>query len=292
MEPSSLEKTVEEITPIEEIEGVFYKRDDLYQPIEGLNGGKLRQGIWLLSTVRNLEGCSRVLTGCSVHSAQVPIAAAVAQHFGIPCVAFYGGKDKESILQRYQMPRLVQHYGGEIRMAPCGRSNVLLSMARREQKSGEFVLEYGVNCQDPEYLEAFYGVTAHQVQNIPDELDNLVVDCGSGITVSGILYGISKYQKKVHRIWVIGTAPNRRNKILDRLISLQFFTGVQVKSNFEYIDLFAKGLAYETAYEEYIPGGVELHPLYEAKAYRWMRESKLQGKTCFWVVGSLPKLLR
>ena len=41
---------------------------------------------------------------------------------------------------------------------------------------------------------------AEQVQNIPDDLDDLYITCGSGITASGVIVGIERYGKNVKNI--------------------------------------------------------------------------------------------
>ena len=43
-------KKAQELTPIQEYDSVFYKRDDLFMPFPGekLNGGKVRQAINLI----------------------------------------------------------------------------------------------------------------------------------------------------------------------------------------------------------------------------------------------------
>ncbi len=282
-----------DLTPLEEMDGVWYKRDDLYCPFgpDVLNGGKLRQGVFLLSLVAE-KGYNRIVTGCSILSAQAPVAAATARYWNMPCVVWYGTSQH----QKHHMPRLVKYFGAEIKVAPSGRSNVLHHRAKQEMQAGDFFLEYGINCQNTDFTSAFYDVTANQVQNLPDDLDNLVVDCGSGITSTGILLGLKKYNKKVKNVWLIGTAPNREKKIRDRLATLSILLNLDLWNlPFHYVDLYVNGLKYEDQVKAHLSDGSELHPHYEAKAYQWMQDNPqlFEGqKNVFWIVGSLSNFLR
>ena len=47
--------------------------------------------------------------------------------------------------------------------------------------------------EEPELMLETNG---EQVQNLPDEIDNLVMSCGVGIQMSAVMYGLKKYNKK------------------------------------------------------------------------------------------------
>jgi len=291
----------QELTPVQEIDGIYFKRDDLFAPfgIGNLNGGKLRQGICLLSQAKQ-EGYTRAITGSSLISQQSPIVAAVSKYLGMSCRVVYGGT-KQSLIYRHHMPRLVSFFGGSIEIISTGRSNVLQYYAKRTQLPGEFIVEYGVNCKNPNYFAPFYEITARQVQNLPDGLENLVLDCGSGISATGILYGLKKYNKKICNVWVVGTAPNRKKKIKDRLAHISILTGADCWNvSFNYVDLFGSGIKYEDRFEAVLGDGTRLHPNYEGKVWAWLKEDlscpmkppRLSWRaTCFWIVGSEPTFL-
>lgn len=279
-------KAMLKLTPIQEAEsGLLIKRDDLFQPFGPgrVNGGKLRQAMWMLCTDRP----KGVITGASLSSPQNVIVSCVANYLKIPCICLYGGA-KESSLQM-PMPMLCKKYGAEIIVAKSGRHNVIYSMANElSQERGYQIIEYGMNAQDN--IEAFYDANANQVQNIPDELDNLVVTCGSGITSTGIIYGLTKYRKKVKNLILVGTAPNREKKIQERLSLLGHPPAV-----FQYVDLFSqKGFSYDKREHSIIrmkDYSLELHPNYEAKVNNWIVNHIDPGKekTLLWVVGVEPK---
>lgn len=229
----------------------------------------------------------KIETGASLSSPQNVIVSCVANYLKIPCICLYGGA-KESSLQM-PMPMLCKKYGAEIIVAKSGRHNVIYSMASElSQERGYQIIEYGMNAQDN--IEAFYEANANQVQNIPDELDNLVVTCGSGITSTGIIYGLTKYRKKVKNLILVGTAPNREKKIQERLSLLGHPPAV-----FQYVDLFSqKGFSYDKREHSIIrmkDYSLELHPNYEAKVNNWIVNHIDPGKekTLLWVVGVEPK---
>lgn len=70
-------KAMLKLTPIQEAEsGLLIKRDDLFQPFGAgrVNGGKLRQAMWMLCTKRP----KGVITGASLRSPQNVIVSCVA----------------------------------------------------------------------------------------------------------------------------------------------------------------------------------------------------------------------
>lgn len=274
-----------ELTPLENINGLWVKREDLFAPfgLGDVNGGKLRQ-CWLL-----LEGIkdkySGVITCCSMYSPQGPISAAVAEHFGLTCDLYFGRTSEEKI-STLPMPILARKHGAVISLHPKHLKQInLYHLARQNSvKENKFVIEYGFNLDDNP--EAILGAISNQVQNIPDELDNLVVTCGSGITSRGILIGLEKFNKKVKKIYFVATAPSREKAIEETI--------KEHKINIEYeiIDLFhRKGFVYEK--EKYAKlGDIVLHPNYEAKSFLWLVNEgnidRKNNKTLFWIVGSKP----
>ncbi len=125
---------------------------------------------------------------------------------------------------------------------------------------------------------------AEQVQNIPDNLDDLYITCGSGITASGVIVGIERYGKNVKNIHLISTAFDRREKVK---ATLRRFG---IERQFLYHDLFhTPGFVYEKQQKMRI-GGVKLHPQYEAKTMKYLLEHKLNTEnTLFWIVGAEPR---
>ena len=182
------------------------------------------------------------------------------------------------------MPRLSMSYGATVKIiAKSGRHNVLKQKAEElAEATGMFVVQYGINLDD--YGEVLLSAVAEQVQNIPDNLDDLYITCGSGITASGVIVGIERYGKNVKNIHLIATAFDRQEKVR---ATLRRFG---VTREFIYHDLFhTPGFVYEKQQKMRI-GGVKLHPQYEAKTMKYLVEHNLNTRNAlFWIVGAEPK---
>lgn len=147
---------------------------------------------------------------------------------------------------------------------------------------GLFVVQYGINLDD--YGEVLLSAVAEQAQNIPDELDDLYITCGSGITASGVIVGIERYGKAVKNIHLISTAYDRREKVR---ATLQRYGA---ERPFQYHDLFhTPGFVYEKQQKMRV-GGVKLHPQYEAKSMKYLVDHGLNtNNALFWIVGAEPR---
>ena len=184
------------------------------------------------------------------------------------------------------MPQIAEQYGAEIRIvSTSGIHNILYGHARRIAKEeGLFVVDYGFNIID--YPDIMFSAVSRQVENIPDELDNLVITCGSGITSTGVLLGLAEFNKHVGNIYLVATAPDRRKMIDGNLIANN--VGIQYTT----IDLFhTKGFKYKDRVYKSIDG-IDLHPNYEAKTFNWL-ENNIDYKnerTLLWIVGAEPHL--
>lgn len=278
--------TAHDLTPVQEIAGMYFKRDDLYTPFGagGVNGGKLRQCMLLVEAALGREpGTKGVITYCSLHSPQGPITAAAAKHYGLPCIVAYGGASEMSVATG-SMPRLAMSYGASVQViAKSGRHNVLKKRAEAlAEARGLFVVQYGINLDD--YGEVLLSAVAEQVQNIPDGLDDLYITCGSGITASGVIVGIEWYGKAVKNIHLISTAYDRREKVR---ATLQRYGA---ERPFQYHDLFhTPGFVYEKQQKMRV-GGVKLHPQYEAKSMKYLVDHGLNtNNALFWIVGAEPR---
>ncbi len=278
-----------ELTPVELRGGIFLKRDDLFS-LDGIIGGtKFRQCYYMMVTDYLVKA---VHTGCSIHSPQAPIVAAVAKHLEIPCTVYYGGTTKESI-SKLDMPKLVMKYGATIDLScKTGRQNVLQAIIwERADRLEEKVIRYGMNLISDYVLDLS---TAYQVENIPNNVKNLVITCGSGISTIGILKGLQEFKKdNIEKIFLFGTAPNRLKKIQDKFKGNLLTERNKFLDRIHYCSLFHNpNFVYER--KEYCEiDGLVLHPNYEAKAYRYFKDN-FSGfhneSTLFWLIGGYPNV--
>ena len=287
------------ITPVELYDNIYYKRDDYFKPFGDyhVNGGKVRQALIMfekyIDDIKSKHN-NGVITAGSVHSPQSANIAKVAEFHEVKCITCVGGTKPEN-LDKHHMMRLTKYYGCEIKIvAGHGMSNVIHARMRElAKKNGYMVIEQG-ELLEKNPSEMFYA-TADQVENIPDELDNLVVSTGVGIQLMGILLGLKKFNKKVKRIHSICVGPTREkhmkryeNELLKtqdgmvwdkpESLNLNEFTMLSHKSP------YGKG-------HDYMVNGSYIDDIYEGKAYQWMLENvdTANEKTLFWCVGKRPR---
>lgn len=270
-----------DLTPVQKIGEFYFKRDDLFQPFgKGeVNGGKLRQCMML---VNNLKNVKHLITYCSIHSPQAPITAAVALNKGLKCEILYGGTTRD-MLKKLSMPRLCLKYKANIHIAAkSGRHNVLYAKAKELAKlNNAFIIQYGINIIN--YRDVLLNAVANQVQNIPDNIDDFIMVCGSGITAAGVLIGFKRFNKHVKRVHLVATAPNRERFIHSTLDKYRADRDVIYHSLFD-----RKDFMYEKR-EYFLYKGIIFHPNYEAKMMKWFVNSDINSnKILLWITGAEP----
>jgi len=280
------QQNINKITPIQEHNGILYKRDDLFQPFgkNGMNGGKARQAIMLiknnLETIKEDFG-GKVITHTQVHSTSGTIMAQVCQFYGLECIICIGGSSPTTLYNHHMMV-LAKHFGADIRNV-CGtgmHGPVLSRMRKLAEAENAFNVVYSDNAD--KFPESILDPITEQVMNIPDTLENLIVPVGSGIQLSSILRGIVKYEKTVKNIYGVCIGPDR-SKIINCYVN-----------PLEYPIRDYKMIPLKTQYgkgeQEFFGDGEMFDELYEAKAHKWMMENinTDNGQTLFWVVGRRP----
>ena len=209
--------------------------------------------------------------------------AAVCKNLHLPCEVFYGGTNLNSAM-KHHMVRLANFYGAQINLqSKSGRHSVLKHAIKQIITPNDFIVEYGINLNY--FQDALLLSTASQVKNIPENLNNLVITCGSGITAAGVMLGIKKYNKKINNIILITTAPDRTKTIENVLNQYNY------SINYKIIDLFhMPNFKYEKK-ENFIFDNIKLHPNYEAKTLKCFLESDYSKEnSLFWIVGTYPEL--
>ena len=275
-----------DLTPIEFHNGIFFKRDDLYQPFKDipLSGGKVRQAISLIANNEKYikkECNGNIYSSTGVDSPQGVIVTKVAKDFGFNSTVFIGGAKIDTIKKNYLLMNILTSGGRIDYHIKIGYENVLNSYIRKLKDGGRkfFHVKFGINLEkDP---ESILNSVANQVQNIPKDLDYLVVPCGSCIMLCGILKGLNKYQiypKNVVGIQISG---------IDRTKTIESILG---KNYFPYKFIVSKDYNYHKKIKVEIGKGFTLDPIYEAKAYMYMinhmKEEIENKKVLFWVVGN------
>lgn len=276
------------ITPVEKIGDIYFKRDDKFAPFgNGINGSKLRQCVLLFEKNKSLVQ-NGVITATSILSPQAPIVSELCKYYNVPCTIYYGGTTHER-LSKMSYPMMCKNNGATIEIpCNCARQSALqYHVNKRIKETNEFNVRYGMDLENN--LDVFVESTANQVRNLPDDLDNLVISCGSAITTIGILMGCALYNKNISNIYAVGIAPNRLEKI-NKYVSLlneKFDINISLE-NFNYIDAFStlKGFKYENIKNESYYD-ITFHKRYEAKTFSWLKDNinYKEKKTCMWIIG-------
>ena len=207
-----------ELTPVEEYNGVLYKRDDLYAPYgsDFVTGGKIRQCRDLIET--NLDyiksKCdSTISTAASIHSPQAVIVSRVAQEYGLNSIIGFGNTSIEGALKHKAMS-WCKDMGSELVVLSesQGFNNVLYSnLNKLSETRPMFKVLFGYAAQ--QYRSSIIGKISEQVQNIPDNVDILFVPCGSAVTFTGVIEGKRIYNKNFRLVGLQPFGYDRKSDI-------------------------------------------------------------------------------
>ena len=281
-----------DLTPVENRDGRWYKREDLFRFENGVNGSKLRACHYLISKALWWGGATTVVSAASVLSPQSAMAATVANRLGMDSITVVGGTTPEKAI-RHQSIRMAEEMGSFITSIKVGYNPALQSEGRRiaSETPGGWQLPYGIttplDASEEEVLE-FVEVGAAQVLNIPDEVETLVLPFGSGNTAMGVLYGLLEhwYPRNLQRIVLMTIGPDRAPWLETRMETL----GRSVKDlPLEQVHLHPNFATYGDRMPE-TDDGIVFHPTYEGKVIRYLNGMEPEwwtrdDKTMLWVVG-------
>jgi len=298
------------VTPVHVLGGHPVKRDDLFAPlgVGSINGSKLRQLLYLVGhAARN--GADGIVTAASVLSPQVPMTAAVAAHFGLPCHIILGGTVLERA-RRNPGVALAESFGATFGFTSVGYNPALQAACRRalDERPGWSRVPYAISLPergDIGDIEAlgdigdFHRLGAQQVANLGD-VRTLYVPFGSGNSAASILYGLALApETAVEKVVLVGVGPSRLDWLARRLGTLSALSGADVEgwlARVEHHDLHGLGLVAYHDRRVASLGGLRLHPTYEGKVLWWLRKHADPASpwhrdprgSGLWVVGSEP----
>jgi hypothetical protein len=292
---SKWEEHLATLTPWELREGVWFKREDYFAPLGygGPNGSKMRQLIWYMNRYR--ENKTHVLTGASVQSPQLSMSAIVGAHYGLPSRQIVYSKPET--IARHENPRIAAGFGALFEYAAGPYNPILQRKVNDLRRDDSLVVEYGITVDhsryDAETVRKFHEVGANQVSNLPDAVQTLIMPAGSCNSLTSVLLGLSRNPGNLQKLLTLGIGPDKRDWMRERLVLM----GVDVdKLPFEWVHFSLHDSRY-SKYSDHFTGecyaGVDFHPTYEAKMWRWLRETdwiQPTGDVGFWIVGSAPNV--
>jgi len=275
-----------DLTPVEKIGDLWFKREDQFSPDGIHNGSKFRQLIWLFSRAKFPGVVSGAVTG----SPQLPMVAACAKHYGMKCVQFTGAK-KNMALAGAKL-------GAKTRLVNPGYAPLLNKRAKDYAAAhGWLRIETNITVTTSDAdIEAFHRVGSEQVRNLPEHMETLIIPAGSRNSAVSILYGLHRYPpkslKKIIFMHINKNLQKHEKEMWERLKAC----GVRAfPYQLETHDVFANDY---TTYEKLMPfsyGPLAMHPRYEGKCWNFITDNStafrpyINDKTLFWIVGSEPK---
>tara|TARA_Y100000310_G_C20625948_1_gene785883 strand:- start:60 stop:908 length:849 start_codon:yes stop_codon:yes gene_type:complete len=239
---------------------IFLKCDDDFK-LGYVNGGKLRQALTLIE--KHLEEIktqhnSVVVCPCSNKSPQSAIMSEVCKVYELKCkVVTYKTKKPNLNLS------IAQFNGAKLYGTKVGWNSVIEARAK---ELGGFNIKMGFGSDD------IIGANIEQVQNLPLDLDFLVVPVGSGYNFISIAKGLIKYNIKVGELIGVWIGKDPRNLISAKIKGLIDYTLIKYPSQ------------YSTSLTTY---GTDFDEIYEAKAYDYIMKNLdyKKYKTLLWVIG-------
>lgn len=239
-------------TPLIQCGEYWLKRDDLFE-VAGVRGGKART-CWRLA-----QGAVGLVTAGSRASPQVNIVAQIAKELGVPCRAH----TTTGVLGREL--ELAKDAGAEIIQHRAGYNSVIKARAREDAAArGWTEIPFGMECR-----EATEETASQVPQELPIGVKRIVVAVGSGMSLSGIMYGLERCRRPVPVLGVVvGADPRVR---LNRWAPLFWESACT---------LVPAGINYERPAPATLWRGYKVDPIYEAKCLKFLEPGDL-----FWLVG-------
>lgn len=282
-----------DMTPVENHGGIWFKRDDLFQPLGpgGLSGSKCRQLIWYINS--NREGKTHIVSGASVQSPQLLMSAIVGAHYGLPSrLIVYS---KPTTVLRHDSPRIAAGFGAYFEYASGPYNPILQRKVADLTRPNSLVVHYGITMDHKTYCQpdvmAFHQVGATQTLNIPDEVETLIMPTGSCNSICSVILGLSQDPKNIKRVVAMEIGPDKRDWLWERLAVL----GVHREDlpfDVRYVAVHGNPYSY-TDHVKASFDGIEFHPVYEAKMWSWLEERggiARDNKSLFWIVGGKPSV--
>lgn len=252
---------IKSLTPVEFVNGLFLKRDDLFS-ISDVHGGKARSAGFLIQYAISM-GFTHIVTAGSRHSPQVEIVGSICREYGLDFTAFVPqGELSEDISSLKDFANIVQ--------VLYGRNSVIKSRAQAyAYKNNAFLIPFGMEC-----VEAVHQ-TASQVVNIPQEVKRIVIPVGSAMSLCGVLTGLILANRRIPVLGVCVGANYERVMKAYAPPGWESFCSI-VKSPLDYGKEVTASI-----------GDVLLDPVYEAKCLPF-----LQAGDLFWIVGCRKSLTK
>lgn len=281
------------LTPWQNRDGIWFKREDYFAPLGygGPNGSKMRQLIWYVNRFR--PGKTHILTGASVQSPQLSMSAIVGAHYGL--LARQVVYSKPHTVLTHENPRIAAGFGARFEFTNGPYNPIIQRRVVDFTQSTSLVVEYGITVPHTRYpaddVLKFHEVGANQVRELPESVRTLIVPAGSCNSLTSILLGLSRDSRNVSKLLTLGIGPDKRRWVHERL-KVMNVDADRLPFLWEHHSLHdTKFSSYSDKFKGENWAGVNFHPTYEAKMWRYLRTLRpvaQDDRTGFWIVGSAP----
>lgn len=261
-------------TPVEEhcFDGrrIFVKREDLYGRPPAPPLGKLR-GLRLVLADANKCGIS--LIGCwdtRVSMLGVGLAACCREFPGMRCIVSYPMGKGDTMPSPAQLAR---ELGAELFPVPAGRINICFATARRHvQQAGGLMLPFGLECKE---AVAAVASEAERVNPACYAGGTVVLVCGSGVTLAGLLKGLTAKPDRI-----IGVSSGRSCNNILRCVHRY------VPEIPKYLELREADLPYR--FPLVYPCPFPSNAYYDLKGWKYLVENqrRFREPVLFWNIGA------
>lgn len=282
------------LTPWEERNGIWYKREDAHRNVYGVNGAKYRAARHLMERAV-AAGANHVVSASSVLSPQAAISATLAEEMGLECTIVVGASRPETAVKHPSVAIAVEA-GATLNCEARVAYNPYIQkfgLSVTESTPNGWQMPYGITTKEnasEKELEAFLAVGGVQVANTPDQVKTLVIPFGSGNTTAGVLYGLATDGAwNVERVVLVGVGPDRYEWLFSRLGRV----GIEERDlpfQVDHMPLHPWFAEYGDRMPETLDG-IVLHPTYEGKVARFLNTAQPDWWTArddsvgFWIVG-------
>lgn len=251
-----------DLTPIQEFDGYFFKREDFYQ-IGSAIGGKARIGNALINEARD-NGFKEIVTTGSRDSRQCEIVSSICEDLGIRCHLFMpSGKDTDvtDIIQSRAF--------STIHRTKVGYNSVLISHSQKwANENNAYYIPFGMESKE------CIDINMHQVQNIPKDISRIVIPCGGGMQMISVIYGLKYYGMSHIKVLGVQVGANPK-RVIDKFIP----DGGLFGTDYNY-EIVKSDVPYSKHLDNTTFCGIDLDPIYEAKCIPFLEKGDL-----LWIVG-------
>jgi len=259
-------------TPVQLIDGIYVKREDLCSPAGWPKFSKCR-GVLQHIRERDEETIGVLDTA---HSQAGWVVAAVCKLRGKRCVNFYPHFKAEARGHIRPFQKRAEGFGARLFPLQAGRSAILYHQAKKEllRISGDSYLM-------PNALKLTESVeeTAQEAAHLPGSYRRVIIPVSSGTIAAGVLLGLSR-KGKFPRVYLHLGYSRSHDAVIE------YVQGYAPDYPVEKIKIIDEGYKYKDSARGTDRPKFPCNEFYDLKTWQWLRQRNWSGKTLFWNIGA------